>query len=99
MNVRLLATAGALAGILAGSQVSAQPVPVNVPGARMHLRGDRSSDRNLLQVRRRLEALIDQLQRDQHDYAGHRVKAIDDLQMARNEIEAALRADTSDRGR
>jgi len=48
------------------------------------------SNRNLLYVRRRLEAMIDQLQRDRHDYGGHRVAAINALQAARNEILAAI---------
>jgi hypothetical protein len=97
MNVRLLALVGALAGVAFGSAASAQTIAQNVahPPA-MHLRNDGASDRNLRAVRRRLESLIDQLQRDQHDYDGHRVKAIADLQQARGEIEAALRADASD---
>jgi len=57
------------------------------------MRGARGSDRNLRNVRRRLEGIIDALQRDQHDYSGHRVAAIRDLTQARQEIEAALQAD------
>lgn len=45
---------------------------------------------NLRHVRRRLEGIIDQLQRDQNDYGGHRIKAIQDLTQARTEIDAAL---------
>ncbi len=92
MNVRLLTLIGALAGICFGSAVSAQTIPANGP-APSYVRGGNGSDRNLVVVRRRLEALIDQMQRDRHDYDGHRVKAIDDLQLARAEIDAALRYD------
>ena len=95
MNVRMLSLAGALAGTLAGggiavAQTTAAPPPLV---AQAMMRGDRASDRNLRQVRRRLEGLIDQLQRDQHDYSGHRVAAIRDLTQARQEIDAALAAD------
>lgn len=53
------------------------------------LRQQPASNRNLLIVRRRLEAMIDQLQRDQHDYDGHRVAAIGAMQTARNELVVA----------
>jgi hypothetical protein len=98
MNFRLLALVGALAGVAFGSAASAQTIAQNVghPPA-MHLRNGANSDRNLRQVRRRLEGMIDQLQRDQRDYDGHRVKAIADLQQARAEIDAALQYDNSGR--
>ena len=54
------------------------------------MRGEWGSGRNLIQNRRRLEGVIDQLQRDRHDYGGHRVAAIADLQKGRNEIVGAL---------
>ena len=52
-------------------------------------RPDCSSNANLWHVHRRLDGAIDQLQHDQHDYGGHRVTAMNDLQNARNEIVAA----------
>ena len=48
----------------------------------------RGSDQNLRNEIRRLEQVIDMLQRDQHDYGGHRVQAIQDLQQAREQLEA-----------
>lgn len=45
---------------------------------------------SLRRVRRSLETMIDQLQRDQHDYDGHRVRAIADMQAARSQLDAAL---------
>ncbi len=92
MNVRLLALAGAVAGIVFGGTASAQTLPVN-PAAHLYVRGDNGSDQSLRVARRRLETLIDQMQRDRRDYDGHRVKAVEDLQMARGEIDAALQYD------
>ncbi len=55
---------------------------------------DNRSDRNLLIVRRNVEHIIDVLQRDNHDYGGHRVAAIAALQRARQDIIVALRYDS-----
>jgi len=79
-----LAAAGSLAAIAVGASPS-------LAG----LKGDSPSDRNLIAIRTRLESFIDQLSRDQSDYGGHRVKAIDWLQRARNELTAAVRFDQS----
>ena len=79
------------------SLAGAQPVPVATT-APHHLRGERGSARNLLSVRRRLETLIDQMQHDQHDYNGNREKAIDALQNARADIQAAIDWDASHPG-
>ncbi len=57
------------------------------------VRPDRGSDRNLRYVDARLGALIDQLQRDQREYDGHRVAAIADMQQARGQLAAAMRYD------
>jgi hypothetical protein len=51
--------------------------------------GGCSSDHNLTKVHRRLLGAIQQLSDDQSDYGGHRVAALNDLQAARSEIEAA----------
>ncbi len=56
------------------------------------LRGQRGSNENLLGVRRWVEGMIDQLQRDERDYDGHRVAAISDMQRARGELVAAERS-------
>jgi hypothetical protein len=61
------------------------------------LRGERGSARNLLEVRRHLEIAIDQAQRDQRDYGGHRVQAINDMQQARQQIEEAIQWDATHR--
>lgn len=47
------------------------------------------SNQNVWQVHRRLDGAIDQLQRDDRDYGGHRVAAIDDLSKARRQLVAA----------
>ena len=59
-------------------------------------RGDERGDRNLLAVRRRLETLIDQLQRDPRDYGGHREQTVDLLTQARAQLDAAI--DYEERG-
>jgi len=53
------------------------------------LRNQGASNGNLLHVRAWVEQLIDQLQRDERDYGGHREQAIDDMQAARNQLLAA----------
>ena len=85
MNVRLAALAAILAVSAAGTAAIGQ---AQAQGMRMH-----GSDQNLRVERRRIEGVIDQLQRDQHDYGGHRVRAIADLQQARAELDAALQYD------
>lgn len=59
------------------------------------LRREGASARNIVYVRRRLEALMDQLQRDERDYGGHRVAALSDLQQAREQLDEALEYDRS----
>lgn len=61
------------------------------------MRGDRGSDRNLRVVSAWVERMIDELQRDNHDYGGHRVQAISEMQAARNELRAAAQYDSSTR--
>jgi hypothetical protein len=53
-------------------------------------RGDFKSDQNISFVSRYVERTIDMLQKDQHDYAGFRAKAVSDLVAARQELSAAL---------
>ena len=57
------------------------------------LRGEYGSAHNILSVKSRLENLIDQLQRDQRDYDGHRVAAINLMQQARGQLQAAINYD------
>ena len=57
-----------------------------VTNAQLAQRGERGSARNIMVVRHNLERLIDQLQRDRHDYGGHREKAVDLMSQARNEL-------------
>ena len=78
------------AGAAYTSQANAQAIPA-------YLRGERGSERNITWVKTRLETLIDQLQRDQRDYGGHREQAIDDLQRGRVQLEAAIQYDNSHR--
>jgi len=58
-------------------------------------RNDFKSNRNIRLVRTHLEHVIDELQHDQHDYAGHRVKALQLLEQARQELMQAEQAGTS----
>ena len=49
-----------------------------------------NSDQNISFVSRYVERAIDMLQKDQHDYAGFRAKAVSDLVAARQELSQAL---------
>ncbi|HTD32873.1 MAG TPA: hypothetical protein VK665_04365 [Candidatus Elarobacter sp.] len=92
MNVRLIVLTAALGSVALGTAASAQqPVGPNA----MHLRSDRGSDRNIAVERRRLEQVIDMLQRDRRDYGGHREQAVDLLQRARQQLDEALEYDRS----
>jgi hypothetical protein len=73
------------------------PNPYNTNCQNGRIRGERGSARNLLEVRRHLEIAIDQAQRDQRDYGGHRVAAINDMQQARQQIEEAIQYDATHR--
>lgn len=74
--------AGAAFTSQAHAQVISTPYPRYTPTP--------YSNHNLRFVYRRLERLIDQMQRDAHDYGGHRVRALQYLQQARAEIQAGL---------
>jgi len=92
---RLVFTAGLVVALATGTATSAfaQPAAASAVLAQaqptpLHrvMRGEHASDRSLRRVRRRLERMIDSLQHDRHDYAGHRVAAIQALQNARAEL-------------
>lgn len=55
------------------------------------IRAQGGSNGDIWHVRAWVNALIAQLNRDRHDYAGHRVAAINSLEAARNEMLAAER--------
>ena len=97
-----LATAAAVGGLLATAGAAlAAPVPTSSsapgtggsPGPHTWHRNDMKSNRNIRQIRKHLEHVIDELQHDQHDYAGHRQKALDLLNQARNELLLAEQSD------
>ena len=95
MNLRLVVLTAALGSSIAlGTVASAQQLPAQNPNP-MYLRSGRGSDRNLQVERRRLEQVIDMLQRDRHDYGGHREQAVDLLQRARQQLDEALEYDRS----
>jgi hypothetical protein len=56
-------------------------------------RRDAGSDRDLRYVSSWIDRMIDQLQRDQHDYGGHRIAAINAMQAARAQLADAQRYD------
>ena len=78
-----------LAGSLALGQV--QPQPQQQPPSQQ--RGPVGSDRSLVMADRRVVRIIHQLQRDQRDYGGYRVKAIQDLRQAEGDLKQALKYD------
>src|SRR2546427_33774 len=73
--------------------------PATTPPTQKPTRGEAGSARNLKRVRYMLERLIDELQHDQRDYGGYRVKAIASLQVARADIEQALQWDKAHPGK
>ena len=89
LNAIALAAAVAVPSFAAGA-VATQPALAQMMPA---TRGEQGSARNILWVKTRLEAIIDSLQRDRRDYGGHREAAIDDLQRARVELQAAINFD------
>ncbi len=64
------------------------PAPTGSPKHNWR-RNDSKSNKNIREVRKHLDKVIDELQHDQHDYAGHRAKALDLLNQARQELLAA----------
>jgi hypothetical protein len=56
------------------------------------MRGQFASNENIEYVRRYVERAIDMLQHDKHDYHGYRVKAIADLQAARQQLALAIKS-------
>ncbi|HEV2440621.1 MAG TPA: hypothetical protein VGX97_11225 [bacterium] len=82
----LAGAAGMAATMVAASAALAQTPPS---------RGEYGSGRNLIHARTSLEGLIDQLQHDQADYGGYRVRAIEAMQRARADIIAALQWDVT----
>ena len=82
----LAATVVASTAALAGTTAQSTPPPA---------RGELGSARNLQRVRARLEQLIDQLQNDQHDFGGYRVKAIAAMREARADLDQALQWDAT----
>ncbi len=109
MKLKALITSGALAAsLIAAAGAQAQTVNpgsgVKAPGQMLPAqrlpgaRGERGSARNIRFELRHLEKAIDALQRDRHDFGGHREAAIDLLQRARTELNAALQYDAAHPG-
>lgn len=64
--------------------------PPNGEGARLFMRSQNGSNQNLEYVRSMIRNAVTMLGRDSRDYDGYRVKAIDQLQIADGQIDAAL---------
>ncbi|MBC5816612.1 MAG: hypothetical protein GIW97_08735 [Candidatus Eremiobacteraeota bacterium] len=106
MNIKALLATGILATTLVAGAASAQtvtlpngttvngPIGQNASSNMRNRRGERGSNKNIHQVRARLERLIDELQRDRRDYGGHREQALDLMNQARNQL---LQAEAYDR--
>ena len=72
-----------------GSTPGGMPSPAPTGSKAPWRRNDSKSNKNIREIRKHLDKVIDELQHDQHDYAGHRVKALDLLNQARQELLAA----------
>ncbi len=90
-----LATAAGVAATLAASKVALAATTTTTPTTQPPSRGEIGSARNLRRVRAALEHLIDELQRDQHDFGGYRVRAIAAMQQARADLDQALQWDAT----
>jgi hypothetical protein len=53
-------------------------------------RFDQHSDRNIVLMSRLVGLVVEDLQQDAHDYGGFRVKAIQSLEQARDQLHSAL---------
>lgn len=82
----MAATLAASQGVLA--QTPAQPTPPRT-------RPEVASGRNIQRVRQMLGGLIGQLEHDQRDYGGWRVRAIASMRQAREDLDKALQWDAT----
>jgi hypothetical protein len=89
------AIAAAVAGLLlATGMASGQTTPpAPSPSPQQHLRGPQASDRSIVIAHRVVLRLIRSLERDQRDYGGYRVKAIQDLRQAAQDLQQAIQYD------
>ena len=91
-----LAAAAGLAATLATAQAALAQSPSPSPTQTTPpVRREIPSARNIRQVRTMLERMVDQLQRDQTDYGGWRVKAIEAIRQARYDLDQALQWDAT----
>ncbi len=91
-----LATAAGLAAALATARAALAQTPSPSPAQPYPpQRNEIGSARNIRQVRFMLERTIDQLQRDQRDYGGWRVKAIEAIRQAHYDLDQALQWDAT----
>ena len=91
-----LAAAAGLAATLATAQAALAQSPSPSPTQTTPpVRREIPSARNIRQVRTMLERMVDQLQRDQSDYGGWRVKAIEAIRQARYDLDQALQWDAT----
>jgi len=80
----LAAATAAVAGVPSGVP---SPVPTgSMPPKHGFRRDQGKSNANIRMIRKHLDRVIDELQHDQHDYSGHRAKALDLLNQARQEL-------------
>lgn len=91
--MKMMTTAATIAAVLvsAGAAMAAPVVPStnpNVPSTAHN--GQHTSDQGLKVARRHIVRAIQSLQNDTNDYGGHRVNAIDDLNVARQDLEQAM---------
>jgi hypothetical protein len=85
-----VATTMAATALAAAAAPPVVPPPTMAPRPRASgMQGEYWSNRNVSRTRIKLEHVIDELNRDQHDYGGHRAKALDLLRQARQELLAA----------
>lgn len=101
MNIKAIAATAALSVSLIAGAAGAQTINAGTSaalGVQQNYRGERGSHQNIARVRREVERSIDQLQRDNHDFGGHRLQAVELLQQARNQLLMAEQYDNQHPG-
>jgi len=93
--MKIMTTAATIAALLvsagtAMAQPAVQPAAAHSAQPAMTRRTQKQSNENIRIARRHIERAIDGLHRDANDYGGHKETAVDDLQSARQDLDAAL---------
>jgi hypothetical protein len=101
MKLSSIAAAGAVAACLTlGAVASAQTfINPNAPGYQRGYRSGGGGEAELQRDVTRIAGMIRAIEADRHDDGGYRMRAIGDLERARQELERAIQWDRGHNGR